>query len=159
MPAQGLVTLETKGLDKLQESMGQAAAEFPLNVKQAMQLSLLTLESDMRSNVPRDTGQLGNSISYHMSGSGANIQGDVGPTAAYWPFVTGGTKPHWPPIAAITPWAHRHGIPPFLVARAIARHGTKAHPFVQESFDHNWSRIQEFFAAAGAKVQATVRGI
>ena len=42
----------------------------------------------------------------------------------YGIFVERGTRPHWPPLAAIRDWALRHGIPPFLVARAIARHGT-----------------------------------
>jgi len=43
------------------------------------------------------------------------------------PDVEYGTVPHWPPISAIAEWANDHGIPPFLVARAISRRGTQPH--------------------------------
>ena len=61
----------------------------------------------------------------------------VGTNLAYAMYVHGyppnppdRSKPHMPPIAAITPWATRHNIPPFLVARAIAKRGTTLVPFM-----------------------------
>lgn len=41
--------------------------------------------------------------------------------------IAGGSRPHWPPWgpgSELAGWAKRHGIPPFLVARAIATKGT-----------------------------------
>ncbi len=49
-------------------------------------------------------------------------------------FVEENTRPHWPPIAAITPWARRHGIEPFLVARAISIRGTKGIHMFRDEF-------------------------
>lgn len=48
-------------------------------------------------------------------------------------YLEDGTKPHWPPIADITPWADDKGIPPFLVARSIARKGTVAHRMFRDA--------------------------
>lgn len=53
--------------------------------------------------------------------------------APYPLFVHEGTRPHFPPVSAITPWANRHGIPPWALARSIAEKGTKANPWLERT--------------------------
>jgi len=55
--------------------------------------------------------------------------------APYPLFVHEGTRPHFPPIDAIAPWANRHGIPPFALAMSIAQKGTKANPWLERTIE------------------------
>jgi HK97 gp10 family phage protein len=153
-----VIDIIVQGATELVESLGRAASAVGPEARAATQASLMILEADMRANAPRDTGQLGNSLTTHVGGSATEILGSVGPTAAYWPFVHDGTRPHWPPIAAITPWANRHGIPPFLVARAIARHGTRPRPFASQALARNADRIRAIFQSVGLNVAIRMRG-
>lgn len=50
-------------------------------------------------------------------------------------WVHQGTRPHWPPPGALAAWAASKGIPEFLVARAIARRGTRANPFLARAWN------------------------
>jgi HK97 gp10 family phage protein len=147
-----VIQIILQGNQELVDGLGRAASAVGPEARAATQTSLMILEADMRAHVPRDTGQLGNSLTTHIGGSATEILGSVGPTAAYWPFVHDGTRPHWPSIAAITPWANRHGIPPFLVARAIARHGTRPRPFASDALARNVDRIRAVFQAVGLNV-------
>jgi HK97 gp10 family phage protein len=151
-----MITVKITGLDELIRGLAAGQKATPAEMRGAMELSLITVESDMRRLVPRDTGQLGNSITHGISGSNTDMVGVVGPTARYGAFVEFGTRPHWPPIAAISPWAYRHGIPPFIVARAIARHGTKPRPFVQPAWDRNRGRVTALFESIGVKIAAVI---
>jgi len=80
----------------------------------------------VQDKTPIDTGKLKRAIAFKVERKRQGVwQLDLhaGDTK-YAIFVERGTRPHWPPISALEEWAKRHGIPPFLVARAIARHGT-----------------------------------
>jgi hypothetical protein len=86
-----------------------------------------------QAEAPTDTKRLVQSLRVQWSGqAGMAIVSGV----PYVGWVLSGTPPHWPPMAAVAGWAQRHGIPPFLVARAISKKGTKANPF----FDRAWER-------------------
>lgn len=62
--------------------------------------------------------------------------------APYPVFVHEGTRPHWPPIEAIRPWAERHGIPPFVLARSIAEKGTRANPWLERTLNMIGPRLR-----------------
>lgn len=68
---------------------------------------------------PVDTGRMQRSLRFNWGPGGGTVRAR---TPGAW--VDQGTKPHWPPVAALQGWAKRHGMNPFLVARAISRHGT-----------------------------------
>lgn len=124
----------------------------------ALDAALLILEADQRRNVAQDTRRLMGSITREVQGEGAVLTGRVGPSLGYGLFVERGRRPgKFPPISAIQGWARRHGIPPFLVARAIARRGTRPQPFVQPSLDKNRVRIDQLFARVGVRMVAFVR--
>jgi hypothetical protein len=99
-------------------------------VEQETVTALVAMGSHLRPLVqdktPVDRGKLKAAIDFRVEKVGKGVYrldlhaGGV----KYAIFVERGTRPHWPPMDAIRGWAERHGIPPFLVARAIARHGT-----------------------------------
>ena len=61
-------------------------------------------------------------------------------------FLDKGTKPHFPPIKSIEPWADAKGIPVWALAKSISEKGTKAHPWinsVEELIESYVSKIQK----------------
>lgn len=92
---------------------------------------LRAVEIAAKQRCPVDEGNLRSSSRIEMKDGRNGVEGSLTFAAPYAVFTHEGTRPHWPPIQALEKWAKRHGIPsPFLVARAIALHGTKAHPFL-----------------------------
>lgn len=80
------------------------------------------------------------------------------PTVQYGLYVHEGTSPHWPPVSETQPggslyrWAQKKGIPPFLVARAIARRGTKPQPWLADIAKNDWKEVQEVFIRSLDKI-------
>ena len=73
-------------------------------------------------------------------------------------FVEFGTSPHFPPLAAMQPWARRHGFPPgnagaYLVARAIAQHGTKGRFYMKKGFEQSLNTINTLMRALGESIK------
>ena len=89
-----------------------------------------------RAQEHTDTGRMARSVGFRWEGTA----GTVYTTSRYGGFVDKGTKPHWPPLRAIEGWAKRHGIPPFLVARAIARKGTPRTDWLTGAFEETARR-------------------
>lgn len=85
-----------------------------------------SVEAAAKERAPVDTGRLRFSIATEVRETRAL----VGSNVFYAPFVEFGTRPHMPPVAAMQPWARRHGISAWALARAIAARGTKPHPFL-----------------------------
>ena len=84
---------------------------------------------------PKDTGRMLRGIDVTQKATENNLLAVVAPKDKYAIFVEKGTRPHFPPVSALEGWAQRHGIPAFLVARAISRRGTKAQPFMKPAAD------------------------
>jgi len=139
------LSVKITGLDKLLEAFKKAPGMVTAEVKVAIQRALIVLQGSARTFVPKDTSNLGSQIKTEMTGA---LSGQVVADTEYALFVHEGTKPHWPPIAAITPWANRHGIPPFLVARSIATKGTKPHPFFQWAKEATENDVSGIFDSA-----------
>lgn len=114
-------------------------------LKDFLAQSALTVEGQAKQLAPVDTGRLRASITSVLQPTQARVQASV----FYAPHVEFGTRPHWPPLAAMQPWAGRHGFPKgrlgaFLVARAIARRGTRPHPFMRPSAERSLPAIRGF---------------
>lgn len=113
----------------------------------AMKKSTLILEASSKKNAPSSEGTLRKGIRSSIQPT----KGSVVATAKHSIFVHDGTKPHWPPFqpnSSLDRWAKSKNIPTFLVAKAIARKGTKAQPFMDEAIDENESKIQQLFTQA-----------
>lgn len=115
------------------------------NMREPMQRATLLVSGSARKNAPVDRGLTRASITPSVSSSGNETTGIVGSNLKSALFMELGTRPHWPPLAALETWARRHGTTAYLVARAIARRGLKARRFLQKALDSNTGKIVRIF--------------
>lgn len=108
-------------------------------------------------NTPTSTGTLAKSITRELTPTYAKIYPQLG----YGLFVHEGTKPHGIPKRELLPggtlyrWAQKKGISPYAVARAIARKGTKANPWMARTSEQEAENVfKEFERALDDIVQA-----
>lgn len=89
-----------------------------------------------------------------------NVIGLVGTAMSYATPVELGSKPHFPPIEPLIDWVvskfgvneqEARGIA-FLVARKIARKGTKGAHMFQKAFDANEAQVNSMFVRAVARI-------
>lgn len=115
----------------------------------------IATERQAKANAPVGvTGNLRRSLTHDVDSGEFPTSARVGTNTTYAPYVHEGTRPHWPPIAAITPWARKKGIPPYLVARSIARKGTKAQPFLRDAADSTEGRIPGWLALMASEIES-----
>ena len=97
------------------------------------------IRDEGRKEAPKDLGEMRRSHtaivdSAAIPGWGRMEVQAVGKRGAPYPiFVHEGTRPHFPPVEAIRGWAERHGIDPWVLARSIAKKGTKANPWLERT--------------------------
>ena len=131
-----------KELKEVQKEIERKVKELTSGpMVQTMRNATMLLQRDAKILAPVDTGRLRASITPSVTVGPEAIQGVVGSNVKYAPYVELGTRPHWPPIAALETWAKSHGTSAFLVARAIARRGTKARRYLQGAYEKNIARI------------------
>ena len=63
------------------------------------------------------------------------------------------SRPHYPPLRALEGWARRHHVSPYVVQRAIARHGTKAHRMFELGAKASEHDIQDYFEEAAKAIE------
>ena len=114
-----------------------AEGEFVLGpAREFIARSAHQVRTEIVTRTPVDTGRLRSSMAVALQDDG--LTAIVGTNVRYAPYVELGTRPHWPPLAALQPWAQRHGFPKgkqgaFLVARAISRKGTRPRRMMQDA--------------------------
>jgi len=143
MPSGGLTL---RGGDRLKRALRQAPDRVQRGVMRGMKRGMARIQRSARENTPVDTGRLRGSVTYQVRQRGDGARGVIGTAVEYAPFVEFGSRPHWPPLSAMQPWARRHGFPEgqagaFLVARAIARHGTPATHFLRNAVKDNQRKV------------------
>ena len=131
--------------------MLQAMKKATLLVEAAWKRSLGAYTGDEFSGGV-DTGQYRASIVPDIADRDGQIVGIVGTNLAHAPYVEYGTKPHWPPAEPLQRWADRHNIAVFLVQRAIARHGTRAHKNAERAFNDNLDKIKQYISDATGEI-------
>ena len=147
------VDVEVKGLIELQKKMDQMVKDVHGEpILNAMRDSTLQLQRDARIFAPVNIGRLQSSIVPAIRATPDTVEGVVGTDVDYAPYMEFGTRPHFPPIAALQVWADRHGVSAFLVARAIARRGLAPRRYMQRSFEKNKSAIERRFERAIAEI-------
>lgn len=142
--------IEINGVEETIASLRQIRQELSSTpIEQAMEAATLVVARAAREYAPVDQGRLRASILPEVrSLSGERVEGIVGSNVMYAPFVELGTRPHWPPLEALRIWAARHGLSAFLVARAIARRGTKAIRFLQRGVEEQRQRVEDILEQA-----------
>lgn len=126
--------------------------EQGLNSEKPMREAEQVLVKDARKNTPEDTGATKASITASIKNTNNGIEGVIGSNKKSALWAEKGTRPHFPPIHAIEPWARRHGLVAYLVARAISRRGTKAHHMLENALEDNRRRVIQFFEDYNRKI-------
>jgi HK97 gp10 family phage protein len=147
------VGIELVGMKELRRDFENPKFATRAAVRALDKAAAKTMELAVK-RVPVDRGHLKNSITIDRRGEFARAVGSGQPYAKPVEF---GSRPHWPPLSALQPWARRHGFPAgrsgaFLVARSIAQGGGKAEsgqPFLNPALDdvenNEWPRIRREF--------------
>lgn len=146
--------LDIKGLREAQRAMHEKAKAIKgPELYRGMQTATLLVLRDAKEEAPVDTGQLRNSLSADIvMPNSRTVQGVVGSNVEHAPYMELGTKPHFPPLAALATWARRHGTNPFLVARAIATRGLVPRRYLQKAFEKNRERIKKLIGETVSKI-------
>ncbi len=161
----GLIEAQQKAIQTLKDLYGEP-------MEQAIKTALLLAFRTARKLAKVDTGRYRASITpeVRMSSMGETqvIEGVLGSALSYSPYVVLDTQPHFPPPAALQTWVHRKGLGgkvnsqgkikraskkveagiAFLVARAIAKKGTKGDRSLIRGFEDNAPRIVRLIEAA-----------
>jgi HK97 gp10 family phage protein len=150
--------IDVKITGKIIEKLKRGDTYVTGELQRAMNESSATIKTRMEMAAPKSEGNLLRSIRRDLFPMSASIY----PTVEYAKFVESGTRPHWVPRAEWQPggsiyrWAIKHGIPPYLVARAIARKGTRAQPFVQKTFEATKEGAEKYFDEALKRITASL---
>jgi hypothetical protein len=152
-------TITIEGLDELQAMLDRA----PDVIRRESELTVgaLATESvegvkDNIASAPRvDLNTLRGGIHFAIGAIPGGVQAIVKPSGEadrYDLFVEEDTRPHWPPSGALQGWADRHGIPEFLVRRAIATRGTKGIHMFAEEYEDLIKRSRHSVEALGLRI-------
>jgi len=142
-----MMQIRLPGLERLQQQFQRAPRRLDGELESALQQSLQLTEREVVRRTPTAQGRLRSAIQGEVRRSATSVTGTVtAGDVAYASFVEYDTAPHFPPLAPLEEWVRHRGLhapsrggkPPkhpvraiaFLIARKIARQGTKgAHMF------------------------------
>ena len=142
------IEVEFHGADRLKREFRKKPKQVTREMHKALGRSAEKIASDARRNAPANTGSLRGSIKAQMRGI---AKWRVLVNSEYGLYVPEGTDPHfplWQESTALADWANDKGIPPFLVAKSIAEHGTDAQPFLKDAVEENENYINNRVSAA-----------
>ena len=145
----GAIIVRIDGLDELRAKLTGKRAEPA--VTRFLDRGAIFIQGRARVHAPVDTGALRNSIAVETTGK---HERSIGTNKEYGIYVEKGTRPHWPPVDAVAPWAKRHGLEPFLVARAISRKGTKAQPYMQPAATEGEAFVKQLVPVLAAEIES-----
>lgn len=154
------------GLDALQRGLAQAPDATQRELLAAMTQGTLLVEREVKDGMPRVSGMTAASISSDAFSSAVGVIGTVGSSQPSALFVELGTKPHMPPVAALIPWVRavlgvsekRAPSVAFLVARKIARKGTKAQKHFERAALATEGQVLRLFEDAAGRVADRLAG-
>jgi hypothetical protein len=159
--------LSARALDVLQRGFDQAPALTNQVLMGAMTEATMLLEREVKEAIPRGaTGLTAGSITSDIFSTPAGVLGVVGSSQPALLFVELGTKPHMPPVAALVPWVRSvlglaekeaKGVA-FLIARKIARHGTKAQRPLARTLEANGAQVVRIFEDAADRLAGQIGG-
>lgn len=149
------IRVQVKGIRELQASFDKAPDEIRRVLHTAVKQSGDVIRKDARKNAGTppivNTGELSRNIQNKTVGLTSTV--DVSGSAKKYGYVVeGGRRPgSFPPVAPIERWAKtKLGKPGlgFVIARKIARKGTKAQPFMKPAVVDNIRNIENIFNRA-----------
>jgi hypothetical protein len=159
--------LSARALDTLQRGFEQAPELTDQVLTGATTEVVMLLERELKEAMPRGaTGITAGSITGDVFSTPAGVLGVVGSSQPAATFVELGTKPHMPPVAALVPWVRSVlGLAEkearnvaFLIARKIAKRGTRAQRPFARTLEANTRQIERTFEDAADRLASQLGG-
>ena len=151
------------GLEALRRGYQQAPEVTRRELLVAMTENTLLVEREVKDRLPKVTGITAASVTSDAFATSAGVLGTVGSSQPSALFLELGTKPHMPPVQALVPWvrsvlgirdAKQVKSVAFLVARKIARKGTKAQRNFEQAQAATEGQVLQRFEDAAGRVAA-----
>tara|TARA_Y100000310_G_C20638448_1_gene792516 strand:- start:1058 stop:1531 length:474 start_codon:yes stop_codon:yes gene_type:complete len=145
------------GADALQRKLKESSQRLAGPVRDFFNRSTRHIRALAAKGTPVDTGVLRSRWTTRIDASPMPTWGAVANPTKYGAFVEHGSRPHWPPLDAMQPWARRHGFPAgragaFLVARSIARRGTKGAHMLENAVKDSTRTLKRFVGIMGREI-------
>lgn len=159
------ITMRIAGLEEAIRSVAPRILNSPLG--RFFGRSAITVQGGARKRAPVDRGRLRADINYEIDHSTPPLWAKVGNNLFYAPWMEYGTGTqsdapggsggrHWPPAAALEPWAQRHGFPPgggAMVARAIGlRGGLRPRRYLRDALEDSLGMIDSFLRTLASEI-------
>jgi hypothetical protein len=146
------LSLKVEGIDELIRDFGESDDALRGYMQQAMDRSTREVKKNVRQEITdkkiSNQGELRKSVNVYES---TPFRGVVAVGEKYGLYVEKGTRPHRPPVGPLERWAktklQQSGLG-FVIARKIAREGTKANPFVKPAYKKSIRFVQDQFKEA-----------
>lgn len=138
------IGMQVKGLNELMNNMGETRNMVIPLIQSTLNKSSMTIKTNAKAKAPVAFGKLKRGISHTVEG----LSGIVWSKEKYGLFVELGTRPHFPPVEALKPWARLklgNENLAWAVAKKIAKRGTKAKPFFQPAVNESLPTIRTNF--------------
>ena len=149
------ISFEVKGVKEFMGALSSAPAVLDAANLEAMNQSVFLVEAEAKANeAPHTkTGRLFSSI--HGEVKTAPLEGRVGTSVEYGPYLEFGTAPHEiAPVAKLALFW-----PGALHPVSLVHHpGQRADPFMKPALDDSKDSIQDFFSQAAKKLTEHLAG-
>ena len=162
------------GIELDSKSLGEVLSKFEFAefaaskyFGEALQESTLYTEANVEIRTPTGySGYLKASISSQLlTELVGSMVGIVSTPAIYAPAAEKGSRPHFPPIEALTGklesldlWARQKGLNAFAVAKGIARKGTKGKHMFAEGMEASRAGVYSIFLAKAQEYLNSLKG-
>ena len=154
------------GMDALRRGFAEAPDATRRELLGAMTQGTLLMEREAKDRMPKATGMTAASIASDAFATPVGVIGTVGSSQPSATFVELGTRPHRPSVEALVPWvravlgvpAKRERSVAFLVARKIARKGTKAQRPFGDAIASTESQVLRMLEDAAGRVASQLAG-
>lgn len=129
-------------------------------IQGAVEAGLMMIRGAVSPLTPKNLGLLAKGFQTSVD-AGEDVRGRIFNPLEYAKAVEEGSRPHFPPAAALERWVQlKLGVPAedapgvaFVIARAISKRGTKAHHMLRDAVAASTPRIRERFARANARIK------
>ena len=169
-----MITVSVRRPVRAEEVAAETTPEVARVLNREMQLVGGDAKRNLKAGGHIASSKLWQSIQGRAEQTGpSTVDGWIG-GEPYWPYVETGTRPHWPPIDPLIRWVRSKKIDvsflqvrkttkrkrsklkaqisfAYMVQAAIAKRGTKPHPFVEPALAGRWERLVDNVMKAVAR--------
>jgi HK97 gp10 family phage protein len=146
----------------VEAALTEAAAAFPMYVNSWLVKAATLTKEEMESRVNQGIGAaMGQGIKNNITATYGPGNVFVGPNSnvPYAIYLEKGTEPHRPPMhadSALAQWCEMKGLNIYAIAQSIAKKGTKAHPFVEPTYEVVKDPVEALFEGGVAQFVAKI---